>query len=65
MVIDKVDAFFLIFALPLAFTFAEYLVNFEGQFAWVKLDSLEARLRPVEQLDTEVELGCRLSWTYD
>ncbi|MEP3828381.1 MAG: hypothetical protein ABJM47_09825 [Lentilitoribacter sp.] len=22
-----------------------------GQFAWVKLDSLEAQLRPVEQLD--------------
>jgi hypothetical protein len=24
----------------------------------VKLDSLEARLRPVEQLDREVEIGC-------
>jgi hypothetical protein len=45
--------------------FADYLVNLVGQFAWVKLDSLEALLRPVEQLDTEVEIGCRLSWTYD
>jgi hypothetical protein len=41
--------------------FADYLVNLVGQFAWVKLDSLEARLRPVEQLDKEVEIGCRSS----
>jgi hypothetical protein len=27
----------------------------------VQLDFLEARLRPVEQLDKEVELGCRSS----
>jgi hypothetical protein len=38
---------------------------FLGQMTWVKLVFLEARLRPVEQLDREVEIGCRLSWTYD
>jgi len=27
----------------------------------VKLDFLKARLRPVEQLDTDVEIGCRSS----
>ncbi|MFT4809450.1 MAG: hypothetical protein ACI9LX_002799 [Paraglaciecola sp.] len=27
----------------------------------VKLDFLEARLRPIEQLDREVEIGCRSS----
>jgi hypothetical protein len=35
---------------------------FLGQMTWVKLDSLEAQLRPVEQLDKEVEIGCRSSW---
>jgi hypothetical protein len=29
----------------------------------VKLDSLEARLRPVEHLDKDVEIGCGSSWT--
>jgi hypothetical protein len=38
---------------------------FLGQIIWVKLVVLEARLRPVEQLDKDVEIGCRLSWTYD
>jgi hypothetical protein len=28
---------------------------------WVKLVVLEARLRPVEQLDKEVEIRCRSS----
>jgi hypothetical protein len=28
----------------------------------VKLEYLEAQLRPVEQFDKEVELGCRSSW---
>jgi len=31
--------------------FASYPVNVVGQFTWVKLVYLEARLRPVEQLD--------------
>jgi hypothetical protein len=31
--------------------FANYRVNFVGQFTWVKLVFLEALLRPVEQLD--------------
>jgi hypothetical protein len=31
----------------------------------VKLDSLEAPLRPVEQLDTDVELGCLSSGMCD
>jgi len=31
--------------------FANYLVNFVGQFTWVKLVFLEALLHPVEQLD--------------
>jgi hypothetical protein len=31
---------------------------FLGQMIWVKLVFLEARLRPVEQLDREVEIGC-------
>jgi hypothetical protein len=31
----------------------------------VKLDSLEAQLRPVEHLDTDVEIGCGSSWTCD
>jgi hypothetical protein len=31
--------------------FANYFWYLAGQFTWVKLDSLEARLRPVEQLD--------------
>jgi hypothetical protein len=35
---------------------------FYGQMTWVKLVSLEARLRPVEQLDKKVEIGCRSSW---
>jgi hypothetical protein len=34
---------------------------FLGQMTWVKLVFLEARLRPVEQLDKEVEIGCRSS----
>jgi hypothetical protein len=29
---------------------------------WVKLVVLEARLRPVEHLDMDVEIGCRSSW---
>jgi hypothetical protein len=33
------------------------------RFRRVKLDSLEAQIRPVEQLDKEVEIGCLLSWT--
>jgi hypothetical protein len=37
--------------------FADYLVNLVGQFAWVKLDFLEARLRPVEQLDKRTPRG--------
>jgi hypothetical protein len=35
---------------------------FLGQMTWVKLVSLEALLRPVEQLDTDVEIGCGSSW---
>jgi hypothetical protein len=31
----------------------------------VKLVALEAQLRPVEQLDREVELGCGSSWMCD
>jgi len=31
---------------------------FLGQMTWVKLGFLEAPLRPVEQLDKEVEIGC-------
>ena len=31
----------------------------------VKLDSLEARLRPVEHLDKDVEIGCGSSWKCD
>ena len=55
--IGEADVFMLSFALPLAFMFANYLVNLVGQFTWVKLGSLEALLRPVEQLDKEVEIG--------
>jgi hypothetical protein len=35
------------------------------QFSRVKLDFLEARLRPAEQLDKDVELGCGSSWMCD
>jgi hypothetical protein len=38
VVIDKVDAFFLSFDLPLAFMFAEHLVNFVGQFAGMQIE---------------------------
>jgi hypothetical protein len=31
---------------------------FLGQMTRVKLEFLEARLRPVEQLDKDVEFGC-------
>ena len=31
---------------------------FLGQMTWVTLDYLEAKLRPVEQLDKEVKIGC-------
>jgi hypothetical protein len=31
---------------------------FLGQMTWVKLAFIEARLRPVEQLDREIEIGC-------
>jgi hypothetical protein len=37
--------------------FANYLLDLVGQFTWLKLDPLEALLRPVEQLDTEVDIG--------
>jgi hypothetical protein len=37
--------------------FADYFWYLVGQFTWVKLGSLEALLRPVEQLDKEVEIG--------
>jgi hypothetical protein len=61
--VGKADA--LVFCSTLACMFANYLVNFVGQFTWVKLEFLEARLRPVEQLDREVEIGCRSSGTCD
>jgi hypothetical protein len=32
---------------------------------WVKLECLEAQLRPVEQLDMDVEIGCESSWMCD
>jgi hypothetical protein len=35
--IGEADVFVLSFALPLAFMFADYLVNLVGQFTWVKL----------------------------
>jgi hypothetical protein len=38
---------------------------FLGQMTWVKLVFLEAQLRPVEQLDREVEIGCGSSWMCD
>jgi hypothetical protein len=42
----------LVFDLPsYVCMFANYRVNFVGQFTWVKLVFLEALLRPVEQLD--------------
>jgi hypothetical protein len=46
-------------------------VKFQQKMAYswannmVKTGFLEARLRPVEQLDREVEIGRQLSWTYD
>jgi hypothetical protein len=43
----------------------QLFIRFSGSIYMGGLDSLEALLRPVEQLDTEVEIGCRLSWTYD
>jgi hypothetical protein len=42
-----------------------YVCQLSGEFRRVKLDSLEARLHPVEQLDKEVELGCRSSGKCD
>jgi hypothetical protein len=37
---------------------AKLFIHFSTHFCRVKLDFLEALLRPVEQLDKEVELGC-------
>jgi hypothetical protein len=68
VVIDKVDAFFLSFALPLAFMFAEHLVNFVGQFAGMQIELVfvgNEYKRPAKFAwwsDEEHSLASGLSW---
>jgi hypothetical protein len=53
-------------AKPMLLSFPRiYVRQLFMRFRRVKLDSLEAQLRPVEQLDREVEIGCRSSRTCD